>query len=118
MNPSHETGVHIAGSEGQDIAHEFRMNGGEIGRGVGKIAGKIAGKIPGKLVAEPRPYFVGNGLPDRTLADVFDVIDHVVEHAVRLGAKGRPVGRVERLARIRRIIRASVLVMHSYLFIG
>jgi hypothetical protein len=37
-------------------------------------------------------------LPDGTFADVFDVIENVVEHPVSLGAKARPIGRVESVA--------------------
>src|ERR1039458_8007392 len=83
MNPAHEAGVRITGGEWQDIAHEFAMNGGELGRRLGKIA------------AEPGAYFVWNRLPDATFADVFEVVEHIVQHAVRLVPKVRPIGRVE-----------------------
>ncbi len=93
MNPAHETGVHIAGGVRQDIVHEFPMNGGQVRGRLGKIA------------AKPGAHLVWNRLPDRTFTDVLDVIENVVEHAVRLGPKGRPIGRVER--------RAGVLLVHG-----
>src|ERR1039458_8792145 len=71
MHPAHEARVHIASGEGQDIAHEFPMHGRKIGRRLGKFA------------TEAGPHFVGNRLPDGTFADVFDVIENVVEHPVR-----------------------------------
>jgi hypothetical protein len=51
------------------------MHGGQIGRRLGKFA------------AEPGPHLVRNRLPDGTFADVFDVIENVVQHPVRLGPK-------------------------------
>ena len=66
MHPTHETGMHIAGGERQDVAHEFPVTGGQIGRRLGKIA------------AEAGTDIVGNRLPDGTFADVFDVIEDVV----------------------------------------
>jgi hypothetical protein len=42
MHPAHEAGVHIAGGVGQDIVHEFTMNGGQVGGRFGKIAAERA----------------------------------------------------------------------------
>ena len=85
MHPAHEAGMHVAGGVGQDIAHEFPVHGGQIGRRFGKIA------------AEPGAHLIGNRLPDGTLADVLDVVEHVVQHAVRLAAKARPIFGIKRV---------------------
>ena len=98
MHPTHETGMYIAGGEGQDIVQEFLVNGGQIGRRLGKIA------------AEVGPHFVGNGLPDGTIADVFDVSENVVQHPMGLGPKGRPIGGIERVAFVRWRIRGHRLL--------
>src|SRR5579862_7865554 len=90
MNPAHETRMDVAGGERQDVAHEFVMHIGQIGRSRRKIA------------MEPSTHLVWDWLPDRTFPDIFDVIENIVEHAVRLGPEGRPIGRVERPALVRR----------------
>ena len=77
------------------------VNGGEIGRRLGKIA------------VEAGPHLVRDRLPDRTVADVLDVIENVVEHPVRLGPERRPIGRVERSALSNRRVRAHIVVAHG-----
>ena len=41
----------------------------------------------GKIAAEARAHFVGDRLPDGALADVLEIIENVVQHAVRLARK-------------------------------
>jgi hypothetical protein len=65
------------------------------------------GRRLGDAGVEAGAHLVGSRLPDGTLADVADVIEHVVEHAVRLRAKGGPIGRVER--RVDRVIGILVV---------
>jgi hypothetical protein len=46
---------------------------------------------------EAGAHLRGSRLPDGTLADVAGVIEDVIEHPVRLSAKGGPIGRIERV---------------------
>ena len=101
MHPAHETRVRVAGGERQNIAHEFPMNGGQIGRRLGNIA------------TEPGPHLVGKRLPDGTCADVFDVVENVIQHPVSLRPKARPIGRVECAALARRRICAHIPILAS-----
>ncbi len=98
MHPAHETGMHITGRVGQDVAHEFVMNGGQVGGGLGKIA------------MEPGAHLIGDRLPDRPLANVLDIVERIFEHLVGLIAKGRPILGVERLAAGRNRIGFHVLL--------
>ena len=51
--------------------------------------------MDGEAGAEMRADCVRDGLPDGALANVFDVVDHVVEHSVGLPAEVVPVGWIE-----------------------
>ena len=59
-----------------------------------------------EVAAEPSPHRIWDRLPDRTFPDVFDVVENILQHAVRLGPEGRPIGRVERPALVRRRMRS------------
>jgi hypothetical protein len=57
-----------------------------------------------KLIA----HHGGHRLPDRTLADIFDVPEHVVEHPVSLHAKTAPICWVEGFFQLRRKVRSQI----------
>jgi hypothetical protein len=78
--------MHIAGGERENVAHELVMHGGEIGR---------PGR-DGRL--KPRAHAVGDRLPHRAFADILDVIENIVEHAMSLRASAGPIRRVETAA--------------------
>ena len=83
MHPAHEAGMHIAGGEGENVAHELVMHGGEIGR-------------PGRDGRmEAGAHAVGDRLPHRAFADILDVIENIVEHPVPLRAGALPIRRVQ-----------------------
>ena len=88
MHPAHEARMHIAGRVRRDVIGEFAVDFGEIGR------------PPRKLGAKVRANVIGNRRPDRALADIGDVIEHVIEHAMTLRAQIVPAFRIERLARL------------------
>src|ERR1039457_4417888 len=87
MYPSHEAWVNIAGRIGDDEIRELPID-------LAKIAG-----LARKLCMKPRANFIRYRLPDRAIADVGGVMDHVIEHAMTLCADVVPVLRIERLAR-------------------
>jgi hypothetical protein len=45
-------------------------------------------------------YLVGERLPDGAFADVLNVAEHIIEHAMCLGAKGFPVLGIQRGVRV------------------
>ena len=53
----------------------------------------------GQRFAKPGPYALGDRLPDRPFPDILDIAQNVVEHAVRLCARRRPIFGVEGEAR-------------------
>ena len=83
MHPAHESGMHIAGRVRQDVVHEAAVNLRKIGRRVGHRIAKVS------------PNLSRNGLPDRTLADVLDIVQSIVEHPVSLRSECGPVVRIE-----------------------
>ncbi len=88
MHPAHEAGMNVAGRIGRDEIAELAIDLAEFGRPARQF------------LAKPRPHVIGYRLPDRARADRCDMIDHVVEHAMALGADLVPVLRIERLARL------------------
>ncbi len=100
MHPAHEARMHVAGRIGHDEVGEHAIDVAEIGR------------LLRKLLAKLRPHRIGNRLPDWTLADRCDVVDHVIEHAMTLGAEFVPVLRIERLARLGR--QRRVMARHGH----
>ena len=86
MHPTHEAGMGIAGGVRENMTHELVMHGGEIAR-------------PGRHdVAKARALCVRNRLPHRALADILDVVENIVEHAVALRAGAAPIGGIEAAA--------------------
>ncbi len=83
MHPAHETGMHIARRIRHDVIGELLIGVFQFGR----LARQGGTKM--------RARRVGNGLPHRALADMFDVIDHVVEHAMPQGAQRAPILGIE-----------------------
>ena len=75
IDPAHEAGMHVALSVGQHLAHELGMNLGEIFT------------LPWRGRLKMRAHIGWNRLPDGPLANVLDVAEHVVQHAVSLRAK-------------------------------
>ena len=88
MHPAHEARMHIAGRVRHDVIGEFAVDLGEIGR------------PPRKFGAKARANVIGNRRPDRALADIGDVIEHVIKHAMTLRAQIAPAFGIERLARL------------------
>ena len=88
MHPAHEAGVHIAGGERENVAHEFVVHGGKTGRSARDVR------------LEAGAHAVRNRFPHRALADVLDVIENIVEHPVPLGTGALPIHRVETAAGI------------------
>jgi hypothetical protein len=72
MYPSYETGMRIAGGVWLNVVQESAVNLGKIGRSVGYG------------IVETSANLIGDWLPDRTFADVLDVVESVVEHPVSL----------------------------------
>src|SRR5579864_514270 len=86
MHPSHEAGMDIACRIRRDEIGELPVDIGEIGW------------LTGKRGAKSRANLVRDRTPHRTLADLGDVVDHVIEHAMTLRTKLAPVLRIERFA--------------------
>jgi hypothetical protein len=38
---------------------------------------------------------IGNGLPDRAVANMFEIVDHVIEHAMTQRTDVVPIGGIE-----------------------
>ncbi len=89
MHPSHEAGMDVAGRVGHDEI-------GKLAIDVGQFARRLRQRRA-KLLANVR----WNRLPHRTGADLGDVVDHVIEHAMTLRADGLPILRIERHVRLR-----------------
>src|SRR5258708_40265598 len=89
MHPSHEARMNIAGRVGNDELGELPIDISELG------------SLTRKLGAKPRPNLIRYRLPDRAIANVGDVVDHVIEHAMTLCANRVPILRVEGVARLR-----------------
>src|SRR5436190_12408277 len=89
MNPSHEARVNVAGRIRNDEIGEFPIYLVKTGR------------LDRKVGTKPPADFIRYRLPDRTLPDVRDIVEHVIEHAMTLRANVVPVLRIERLARFR-----------------
>ena len=89
MHPSHEARVNVAGRIGNDEIGEFPIDLVKIGR------------FDRKVGTKPPADFIRYRLPNRTLPDVSDIVEHVIEHAMTLRANFVPVLRIERLARCR-----------------
>ena len=79
MHPAHETGMRVTHGIRQHIVHEACMHRGEIGR------------LRGERFVKQIAHRLRNRLPYRTLPDVFQVVQHVVEHAMPLGAECLPI---------------------------
>lgn len=84
MNPAHETRMGIAGRVRQNVVQETLVD-------VGKIGTRMRNGFP-----EMPPHFSRNRLPYGTFFDVFNVIERIVEHPMRLLPKCRPIGRIQR----------------------
>jgi hypothetical protein len=56
------------------------------------------GRSPGETIAEASPSFTGDWFPDGTLADVFDIVESVVQHLMSLNPESGPVAGVEGFA--------------------
>src|ERR1017187_8637049 len=84
MHPSHESGMHVAHRIRQNLPHKAAMKRREIRR------------FPRQGLPECLTRGAGNGLPDGPLADMFRVVQHVVEHAMCLSPKTGPIRWVER----------------------
>ena len=78
--------MNVAGRIGNDELGEFPIDIAQIGRSMRKGDTK------------PRTDLIRYRLPDRTIPDVGDVIDHVIEHAMTKRADIVPVFRIERFA--------------------
>ena len=89
MHPAHEAGMKIAGRVGRDEIAEFAVDVFQFGR------------LKRQALAKPCANRVRDRLPERTLANRRDVIEHVVEHAVPERADVVPILRVQRLVRLR-----------------
>src|SRR4029077_13473424 len=87
VHPSHEAWMDVAGRVRRDEIGELPVDIAEIGR----LSRKLGAKAYANLVRYRTPY--------RTFADVGDVIDHVIEHAMTLRTKLVPALRIQRLAR-------------------
>src|SRR6202022_214636 len=87
MHPSHEARVNIARRTGDDEIGEFPIDLSEIGG------------FKWELCAKPRADSIRYRSPDRAIADVGGVVEHVIEHAMTSCADIVPVLRIERLAR-------------------
>jgi hypothetical protein len=86
VHPPHEPRMHVARGVRQHVLREFSVDIRQLGRRARQRG------------TESRAHLVGDGLPHRTLADVLDVVEHVVEHDVRLPAHGGPIVGVQRRA--------------------
>ena len=84
MHPGHEAGMRVARGIRQDFVEESSVEGGEV-----------AGLL-GERLAKAGADRVRDRLPDRPIADPFDVVEHIVEHAMALMAHRRPIRRIER----------------------
>ena len=89
LHPSHETRMHVAARIRQDMRHEFAVHLIQWRR-------RAWHRSP-EVIA----YSLGHGLPDRARANMSDVVEHVIEHAVGLGPEIRPLLGVERCIRRR-----------------
>ena len=92
IDPAHEAGMHIALSIGKHLAHELGMDVGE------------ALALSWRRRLKVRAHSGWNRLPDRALANVLDKAEHVVQHAMSLGAEFAPfrrIGGIEALVRFR-----------------
>ena len=87
VNPSHESGMHVAGGIRQDVAREFFVNCGQIRR--------LTRKLTTETLADVRR----DRLPDGTIANVFEIVQNVLEHPVRLAPERGPIGGIERSGR-------------------
>src|ERR1019366_6349334 len=70
----------------QNLPHEAAMKRRQIRR------------FLGKRLTERLTHGAGNGLPDRPVADMFGVVQHIVEHAMCLSAKAWPIRWVKRIS--------------------
>src|ERR1022692_2449593 len=84
MNPSHESGMHVAGGKRQDVAREFFVNFGQIRRPARQLATEMLADV------------WRDRLPDRTIPNIFEVVQNVIEHPVRLAPERGPIGGIER----------------------
>src|SRR5438132_10554226 len=89
MNPPHEARVNVACRIGNDEIGEFAIDPVKTAR------------LERKVGTKPPADFIRYRLPDRTLPDVSDIVEHVIEHAMTLRANVVPVLRIECLARFR-----------------
>jgi hypothetical protein len=82
MNPAHESRMHVPGGVGHHVAKKILVDPGKIRWMNGPSAAQVGAR--GRI----------HGLPHRAGANMFDVVEHVVEHAVPLPAKVLPIRRV------------------------
>ncbi len=83
VHPAHEAGMAVAGGVRQHLLHEICVSGGDP---LPRPWQPALERGAGTLVHRP---------PDGAFAQALQVIQHVVEHAVRLGALGRPILGIE-----------------------
>ncbi len=83
LNPPHEARVSVTHGKRQHGVHELSMYGRER-RGT-----------PGNVVEEAGPDIVRDLLPHGTAANLLQVIEHVVDHAMALSAELGPILRVK-----------------------
>ena len=84
MDPTHESGMRVAGRIGKNVASKIVIRRFErVGRA-------------GDGLTKPVANMIGNRLPHRPCPNVLEVIEHVVQHPVPLSPQIVPVGRVER----------------------
>ena len=84
MHPTHEAGMGIAHCIGQNVSHEGVMHRRQI---IGLCR---------QCFAKPGAHILRNRLPHRPLADMLQIVEHIIEHAMSLRAQLGPVFRIKR----------------------
>ena len=98
LDPPHKTGMHVAACIRQDIVHEFAVHLLQRHRFARNVGAKML------------PHGRRHRCPYRAYTEIDAIVQHVVQHAVRLGAEFRPVPRIERGVIVRVIRRHNDLL--------
>jgi len=84
LYPPHECRVHVARRVRQDQLREFAIDGRQFSRAFRQLRAKSS------------PDIGRYGLPGRTPANLFQIVEHIVEHPVAQRPGFRPVRGIER----------------------
>ncbi len=99
MHPPHETRVHVAGGIRQDLFQKLLVDRAQFS------------PRNRKPIAKTGAHRLRHRLPYGTFADLLQIVEHIVQHAMALIAKQRPILRVQRtIAIARRMVHGLLLV--------